>query len=44
MPTPFRISAKTLGEIALEKFYARCFWRKIHVSKLDMVYFDAVSD
>ncbi|MBI3536027.1 MAG: PD-(D/E)XK nuclease family protein [Chloroflexi bacterium] len=42
MPTPFRISAKTLGEIALEKFCPRCFWRKLHVSKLPYQIFPGI--
>ena len=42
MSTPFRISAKVLGEIALEKFCPRCFWRKIHVSKMPYQIFPGI--
>ncbi len=31
MTDQFRISAKTLGELALAKFCPRCFWLKTHV-------------
>lgn len=42
MSFPFRISAKTLGELALEKFCPRCFWRKIHVSKMPYQIFPGI--
>jgi hypothetical protein len=42
MSSPFHISAKTLGEIALEKFCPRCFWRKLHVTKLPYQIFPGI--
>lgn len=42
MSTPFRISAKTLGEVAMKNFCPRCFWRKLRVSKLPYQIFPGI--
>ncbi len=42
MPAPFRISAKNLGEVAQKNFCARCFWRKLRMSKLPFQIFPGI--
>src|SRR5438093_13480113 len=39
---PISISAKTLGEVALPDFCARCFWIKVHVRKLPFQVFPGI--
>lgn len=42
MPTQLRISAKTLGEIALPNFCPRCFWVKLHAGRLPFQIFPGI--
>src|SRR5258708_22289808 len=42
MSTPFRISAKALGELAQSNFCPRCFWRKLRVSKFPYQIFPGI--
>jgi len=42
METKLRISAKTLGELALPNFCPRCFWIKLHVDKLPFQIFPGI--
>jgi hypothetical protein len=42
MSNQLRISAKTLGEVALPSFCPRCFWIKLHVSKLPYQIFPGI--
>jgi len=38
----FRISAKTLGELALPDFCPRCFWLKLHAKHLPLQIFPGI--
>lgn len=42
MPTHIRISAKTLGALAMPDFCPRCFWIKMHVPKLPFQIFPGI--
>ncbi len=40
--TKLRISAKTLGELALPGFCLRCFWLKLHARQLPFQIFPGI--
>ena len=42
MPDPIRISAKTLGAVAMPDFCPRCFWIQMHVEKLPFQIFPGI--
>lgn len=42
MLNPLRISAKTLGELAMPDFCPRCFWIRVHAGKLPFQIFPGI--